>query len=97
MAAADSPLSYLRSPLPYVRRHITLNKNVFSTSLNKTCPSFLPSFHLAKTAVCQGFAGYRNSLILVTRLNVMRFRFGRQPVNRCKMRVCVRECVVTPR
>ena len=32
---------YLGGPLPYGRRHITVNKNVFSTSFNKTFPSFL--------------------------------------------------------
>ena len=31
---------YLSGPLPYVRRHITVNKNVLSASLNKTFPSF---------------------------------------------------------
>ena len=30
---------YLSGPLPYVRRHITVN-NVLSVSLNKTFPSF---------------------------------------------------------
>ena len=34
---------YLKGPLPYVRRHITGKNNVLSASLNKTCPSFLPS------------------------------------------------------
>ena len=32
---------YLNGPLPYVRRHITINKNVLSESLNKTFTSFL--------------------------------------------------------
>ena len=32
-------------PLPYVRRHITVNKNVLSASLNKTFPSFLHAFN----------------------------------------------------
>ena len=27
---------YLNVPLPYVQRHITINKNVLSVSLNKT-------------------------------------------------------------
>ena len=36
------PLSrYLNGPLPYIRRHITVNKNVLSVSLNKMFPSFL--------------------------------------------------------
>ena len=36
------PLSrYPNGPLPYVRRHITVNKNVLSASLNKIFPSFL--------------------------------------------------------
>ena len=30
---------YLNGCLPYVRRHITVNKNVLSASLNKTFPS----------------------------------------------------------
>ena len=33
---------YLSGTLPYVRRHITINK-LLSASLNKTFPSFLPS------------------------------------------------------
>ena len=33
---------YVNGPLPYVRRHITVNKNVMSASLNKTFPSFVP-------------------------------------------------------
>ena len=33
---------YLNGPLPYVWRHITVNKNVLSAPLNKTFPSFLP-------------------------------------------------------
>ena len=33
---------FLNGPLPYVRRQITVNKNVLSASLNKTFPSFLP-------------------------------------------------------
>ena len=38
------PLSrYPSGPLPYVRCHITVNKNVLSASLNKTFPSFLRS------------------------------------------------------
>ena len=31
---------YLSGPLPYAKRHITVNKNVLSASLNKTFPSF---------------------------------------------------------
>ena len=35
------PLShYLSGPLPYVRRHITVNKMCWSASLNKTFPFF---------------------------------------------------------
>ena len=37
---------YLNGPLPYVRRHITVNKNVLSASLNKTFPSFIHSLHV---------------------------------------------------
>ena len=33
---------YLNGPLPYVRRHITINKNVLSVLLTKTIPFFLP-------------------------------------------------------
>ena len=32
---------YLSGPLPYVRRHITVNKNVSRASLNETFHSFL--------------------------------------------------------
>ena len=32
---------YRWGPLPYVWRHITVNKNLLSASLNKTFPSFL--------------------------------------------------------
>ena len=41
--SADSSFlsRYLNGPLPYVRRHITVNKNVLIVSLNKTFPSFL--------------------------------------------------------
>ena len=41
---------YLNSPLPYVRLHITwtILKNVLSASLNKTFPSFLPSFSVTQ-------------------------------------------------
>ena len=38
MAAACFFSRYLNSPLPYVLRHITVNKNVFSASLKKPCP-----------------------------------------------------------
>ena len=44
MAAAGFLSRYLCGPIPYVWRHITVNKNVLSTSLNKTFPSFLPSW-----------------------------------------------------
>ena len=37
MAAAGFPSRYLNGPLPYVRRHIIINKMM---SLNKTFPSF---------------------------------------------------------
>ena len=39
MAAAGFLSRYLNGPLPYVRRHITVN--VLNASLNKTFPSFL--------------------------------------------------------
>ena len=51
------PLSrYLNGSLPYVRRHITVNKcfNVLSASLNKALPSFLyfqDDNELNKTAI----------------------------------------------
>ena len=35
---------YLRGPLPYVQRHLTLTK--MSASLNKTFPSFLPNLSI---------------------------------------------------
>ena len=35
---------FMNGPLPYVRRHITVLKNVLSVSLNKTFPSFHPDF-----------------------------------------------------
>ena len=38
MAAAGFLSRYLSGPLPYVRRHITVNK-MLSASLNKTFPS----------------------------------------------------------
>ena len=41
VAAAGFLSHYLSSHLPYVRRHITVNKNVLSATLNKT--SFLPT------------------------------------------------------
>ena len=41
VSAAGFLSRYLTGPLPYVRRHITVNDNVLSTSLNKTFPSFL--------------------------------------------------------
>ena len=40
MVAADFLSCYLNGPLPYIRRHITVNKNVLSTLLIKTFPSF---------------------------------------------------------
>ena len=40
VAAAGLLSRYLNGPLPYVRRHITVNKNVLTASLNKTFPSF---------------------------------------------------------
>ena len=40
MAAAGFLSGYLSGPLPYVRRHITVNK-MLSASLNKAFPSFL--------------------------------------------------------
>ena len=40
VAAAGFLSHYLNGPLPYVRRHITVNKNVLSASLNNTFPSF---------------------------------------------------------
>ena len=39
MVAAGFLSRYVNGPLPYVRRHITVNKNVLSVSLNKTFPS----------------------------------------------------------
>ena len=44
VAAAGFLSRYLCGSLPYVRRHITVNKNVLSASLNKTFPSFLPIY-----------------------------------------------------
>ena len=41
MVAADFLSHYMSGPLPYVRRHITVNKNVLSVSLNKPFPTFL--------------------------------------------------------
>ena len=35
MAAAGFHSRYLNGPLPYVQRHITINKNVLSALLNK--------------------------------------------------------------
>ena len=40
MAAAGFFSGYLNGPLPYVSRHITVNENVLSASLNKAFPSF---------------------------------------------------------
>ena len=40
MVAAGFLSHYLSSSLPYVRRHITINK-ILSASLNKILPSFL--------------------------------------------------------
>ena len=54
MAAAGFLSHYLSGPLPYVRRHITVNKNVLSASLNKTFPSFLPVWGGSRGGV-QGF------------------------------------------
>ena len=45
MAAAGFLSHYMSGPLPYVRLHITIKKNVLSASLNKTFPSFLPDFY----------------------------------------------------
>ena len=39
---SDRSCVFLIITLPYVRRHITVNKNVLRASLNKTFPSFLP-------------------------------------------------------
>ena len=41
MAAAVFLSRYPNGLLPYVRRHITVNKNVLSASLNKTFPSLI--------------------------------------------------------
>ena len=43
MAAVGFLSHYLSGPLPYARRHITVNRNVLCLSLNKTLPSFFPS------------------------------------------------------
>ena len=40
MAAPGFLSHYLSDSLSYVQRHITVNKNVFSASLNKTFPFF---------------------------------------------------------
>ena len=42
MATAGFLSRYLNGPLPYVRRHKSVIKNVLSASLNKTFPFFLP-------------------------------------------------------
>ena len=42
---------YLSGPLPYVRRHITVNKNVLSALLNKPFPSFVDSLGVQFTRV----------------------------------------------
>ena len=41
MAVARFLAHYLNGPLPYVRQHITGNKNVLIALLNTTFPSFL--------------------------------------------------------
>ena len=48
MAAVGFLSRSLNGPLPYVRCHITVNKNVLSASLNKTFPSFLLSEPIIK-------------------------------------------------
>ena len=40
VAAVGFLSRYLNGPLPYVRRYITVNKNVLNVSLNKTFPFF---------------------------------------------------------
>ena len=55
MVAAGFHAAYLNGPLPYVQRHITVNKNVLSASLNKTFPSFLP--HQSATPQGVGVGG----------------------------------------
>ena len=47
MEAAGFLSRSLSGPLPYVRRHITVNKNVLSASLNKTFLPSIPSCSLA--------------------------------------------------
>ena len=51
MVAAGFLSHYLTGPLPYVRRHITVNYNVLSASLNKTFPSFIHSKNNLITAM----------------------------------------------
>ena len=41
VAAAGFLSRYLNGSLPYLRRHMIVNKNVLDASLNKTFPSFL--------------------------------------------------------
>ena len=49
VGAAGFLSRYLSDPLPYVRRHITVNTNVLSASLNKTIPSFLSKLYQQQT------------------------------------------------
>ena len=49
VGAAGFLSRYLSDPLPYVRRHITVNTNVSSASLNKTIPSFPSKLYQQQT------------------------------------------------
>ena len=49
VAAVGFLSRYLNGRLPYVRRHVIVNKNVLNASLNKTIPSFLLKY---KTNQC---------------------------------------------
>ena len=72
MVAAGFLSRYLRGPLPYVRHHITVNKNVLSVLLNKI-KYFLPYYRkeglvylkMHSTHIIYGYMAHTIAFILL--------------------------------